>query len=150
MTTSTPILTGRDLGAAERATRALLNRLLEDVAMPFPEWTVVFTLGTDGPQPRGRLVARQVDGLKVTEATGAATVDRVVSAGLAAPVDPGDPTSHLALTEAGRAIFEQVSAGIADIAADVYGTVPEHDLEVTRRTLAEVTRRANARLAATA
>lgn len=152
--TSAPRLTGRDIGSAERATRALLERLLDAEGVPFADWTVVFTIGTDGPQPRDALVARQVDGLKVTTPTGAATVDRVVAAGLAGVggdrPGAGEPgAGDLALTPQGRALYERVSAGIATIAAELYGDLPEADLDATRRTLAEVTRRANARLAAT-
>ncbi len=43
-----------------------------------------------------------------------------------------------------------MSVRIDGIVAALYGDLPAEDLEVTRRTLAEITRRANARLAATA
>ena len=143
-------LSGQDIGVAERATRALLERLLDPEGVAFADWAVVFTLGT-GASPANALVARQVDGLKVTAPTGAATVDRVVAAGLAAAVGGGEPgEGALALTPQGQALYERVRAGIAVIAGELYGDLPDADLDTTRRTLAEVTRRANARLAATA
>ena len=147
-----PAFTGRDLGIAERATRALLDRLIDEEGVGFAEWTLVFAIGTDGPQAREALVARQVDGLKVDEATAAATVDSVVSAGLARPADHGSdgPGSPYTLAEAGEGLYQRMSVRIADIVAALYGDLPAEDLEVTRRTLAEITRRANARLAATA
>jgi DNA-binding MarR family transcriptional regulator len=149
---ATPALSGRDLGVAERATRALLDRLIDGEGIGFGDWTVVFTIGTDGPQGHDALVARQVDFRKVDVATAAATLDSVVAAGLVHRADGrGDgPGSPYTLTEAGEGLYQRVSAGIAEIAAEVYGALPPEDLEVTRRTLAEVTRRANARLAATA
>lgn len=75
--TSTPALTGRDIGQAEKATRALLDRLLDEARY----------------RPARRELSRITD--------------------------------------------------------ELYGDLPEADLEATHRTLEEVTRRANAKLAAT-
>jgi DNA-binding MarR family transcriptional regulator len=152
--TTAPALTGRDIGEAENAIRALLDRQLEEAGLSFPEWTVLFTLDGDGPLPGGELVRRQVHGLKVPEAAARATVDGLRSSGLVAPVDraggPGgdgqDP--RLTLTATGRARYRPVRQAVLRITNELYGDLPPADLEATHRTLAEVTRRANARLAA--
>ena len=155
--TTAPALTGRDIGEAENAIRALLDRQLEEAGLTFPEWTVLFTLDGAGPLPRGELVRRQVHGLKVSEAAARATVDGLRSSGLIAPVDQaGDAGGSLGEgedpwltpTADGQARYRPVRQAVVRIADELYGDLPPADLEATRRTLAEVTRRANARLAA--
>lgn len=151
MTTSTPApaLSARDIGAAARASQALLDRLLDEAGLPFPDWTVLFTLDGTGPLVRSELVRQQADGLKVPKATARATVDGLVSSGLvdfAEPVDDGnDP--RLVPTAAGEAVFRPIRQEVGRIAGAIYGDLPPADLEVTRRTLEEVTRRASALLA---
>jgi DNA-binding MarR family transcriptional regulator len=153
--TTTPVLTGRHIGEAENAIRALLDRQLEEASLSFPEWTVLLTLGGADPLPRSELVRRQAYGLKVSEAAARATVDGLRSSGLVAPVDEsrdaGGPVGdgqdpRLTLTAAGQARFRPVRQAVFRIADELYGDLPPADLEATRRTLAEVTRRANARL----
>jgi DNA-binding MarR family transcriptional regulator len=155
--TTTPALTGRDIGEAENAIRALLDRLLEEAGLSFPEWTVLFTLDGAGPLSRSELVKRQVHGLKVSEAAARATVDGLRSSGLLAPVDragdadgPGGDGEDRRLTRsaAGEARYRPVRQAVSRITDELYGDLPPADLEATRRTLAEVTRRGNARLAA--
>ena len=93
----------------------------------------------------------------VPEAAAQATVDGPRSRGLLAPADethgagcPGgdgeDP--RLAPTAAGEAVYRPVRRTVARIADEHYSDLPPADFEATHRTLAEVTRRANARLAA--
>lgn len=155
--TPTPTLTGRDIGEAENAIRALLDRLLEEASVSFPEWTVLFTLDGAGPVPRSELVRRQAHGLKVPEAAAMATVDGLRSSGLLTPIDQaqgaGGPSGggedpRLTLTAAGEAVFRPIRRAVFQISDELYGDLPPADAEATRRTLAEVTRRANALLAA--
>jgi DNA-binding MarR family transcriptional regulator len=150
----TPILTGRDIGAAQRATRALLDRLLDAAGLPFDQWTVLFTIGGSGPLPASVLVQGQVEGLKVTPGVGRTTVAAVVDAGLiapatgpdAAPVSTDDPV--LDFTPEGEGVYAPIRQAVDQITAELYSDLPAADLEATHRTLTEVTRRANARLAA--
>jgi DNA-binding MarR family transcriptional regulator len=146
--TTTPALTGRDIGQAANATSALLDRLLAQAGLPFPQWTVLFTLDGAGPLPRGELVQRQVHGLKVPVAEAQATVDGMRSSGLLAPAGDGDDPA-LEPTEAAEAVFRPVRQAVSRLTEELYGDLPPADLEATHRTLEEVTRRANARLAAT-
>jgi DNA-binding MarR family transcriptional regulator len=147
-TTTPPALTGRDIGAAARATGALLDRLLDAADLPFGEWTVLFTLAGTGPLDRDELVHRQASGLKVPEATARATLDGMVAAGLLTRV--GDGGTHVEPTAAGTAVYRPIRAEIDRIAGDLYGDLPPDDLAATRRTLQEVTRRADALLAGAA
>ena len=158
MTTSTPpALTGRDIGAAARSTNALLQRLLDDADLPFAEWTVLFTLAGTGPLAPDDLVRQQADGLRVPEATARATVDGLLASGLIGPDsgsgdgdrdDSDDGADRpLVLTAVGEAVFRPLSDAVGRITVDLYGDLPAADLEATRRTLEEVTRRADALLA---
>ena len=146
MTTPTPnpapALTGREIGQAQRAIGALLDRKLEAAGLPFADWTVLFTLDGTGPLPADDLVARQIDGLKVPESEARGTVDRLLAGGMLAP--DGD---RLAPTAAAEAVFRPIRDGVSRLTVELYGDLPPEDLEATRRTLAEVTRRANAKLA---
>ena len=153
---TTPNLT-RDIGQAERTMRALLERLLDEAGLSFPEWTVlVFLDGAGGPLARGELVRRQVNGRVEHEAAAQAAVDGLLSRGLLATADArgaggavvGGGNPRLATTAAGEAFYRPVRRTVDLIIDGLYGGLPPADLEATHRTLAEVYRRANARLAA--
>src|SRR5262249_56008149 len=68
--TTTHSLT-RDIGQAERAMRALLERLLKKARLSFPEWTVLVFLDSAGPLPREDLVRRLIGGHIVSDAAAA-------------------------------------------------------------------------------
>jgi hypothetical protein len=154
--TTTPNLT-RDIGQAERAMHALLERLLDEADLSFAEWTVVVFLDGTGPLTAGELVRRQVDGRVAPEAGARAAVDGLLSRGLLAPVHdargmgrPGSEDGNLKLapTATGEAVYLPVRGAVDRITDELYGDLPQAALEATHRTLAEVYRRANARLVA--
>jgi len=132
--------------------RALLGRLLDEAGLSFPEWTVLNFLDGAGPLARSELVRRQADGRVVPEAAARATVDGLRSRGLLAPADElsGDGEDPLlVLAAAGEVVYRPVRRAVAGITDELYGDLPPADLEATHRTLAEITRRANARLGIT-
>jgi DNA-binding MarR family transcriptional regulator len=145
-----PVLTGRDIGVAERATRALLDQLLDAARLPFPVWTVLFAIGS-GPQSAGTLAQGQVEGRKVTPEEGRATVDAAVGAGLIGALAGTEPEADplLSFTAHGESVYRPIREELDRISRELYGDLPPVDLEATHRTLTEVTRRANALLAAT-
>jgi hypothetical protein len=154
--TTTPNLT-RDIGQAERAMRALLERLLDEAGLSFAEWTVLVFLDGAGPLTTGELVRRQVGGRVAPEAGARAAVDRLLSRGLLAPANDTrgagrlggeDGNLKLAPTTAGDAVYLPVRINVERITGELYGDLPQAALEATHRTLAEVYRRANARLIA--
>jgi DNA-binding MarR family transcriptional regulator len=159
MTTSTspasppvpPALNARVIGAAQRSTNALLQRLLDDADLPFAEWTILFTLAGTGPpgrpMARGALVRQQADGLKVPESTVEATLDGMLASGLLTAASTDADDAVLAPTAAGMAVYQPIRDVVDQISQTIYGDLPPDDLEVTRRTLEEVTRRADALLA---
>jgi hypothetical protein len=142
--TEAPTLTGQDIGAAARATGAVLNRLLTGTGTDFQGWVALNVLGTGGsPVDRDELVGRLVFGLKVDAPSVSTTLDGLVHSGLMSEVDGG-----LALTPAGTGRYEEIRDGIAGITRRLYGDLPAEELTVAHRVLAAVTERANAELAA--
>lgn len=156
---STPPLT-RDIGEAERALRALLERQLAPARLSFPAWTVLVFLESAAPQTQAALVQRQLDGhVAPTRAAAQATIDHLFAAGLltfadvsAASTPGGGPVAAelrpLVRTPAGDAVFRPVRDAVARVTRSLFGDLPVNDLEATRRTLGEVARRAHALLAA--
>ena len=144
--TTGPFLT-RDVGQAERSMRALLDAQLTDRHLSFAEWTVLAFLG-DGPARRSDLVRRQVAGHVALEPAAAAAVDRLLAAHLVQPLSPtpddpaGDPP--LRVTTSGAAVVGPLSETIRELTRQLHAGLSPADVEVTRRTLAHLARRAQA------
>jgi hypothetical protein len=145
----------RDIGQAEHALRALLDQLLDAAHLSFSEWTVLVFLNGAGPLSSDALVRRQVNGRVAPETEARASVHRLLTRGLLAPAngprgsseaDGGDKNPRLILTAAGEASFFPIRRTVDDIVDGLYGDLPPTDLDATHRTLAEITRRANALL----
>jgi hypothetical protein len=142
--TTTPTLNGQDIGQAERATRALLDRLLADTGTPFVDWVALNVLATTAsPMTEGDLVARLRDGLLSAEDSVRPAVDRLRATGLATTGADGP----IELTAAGRARHADIRAGIDRITAAIYGALPSDDLVTAGRVLRTVAERARALLA---
>lgn len=158
MSATPPPPLARALGTAERSVRALLERQLGSAGLSFPEWTVLTVLDGGGPLPARRLVQAQLGGKVVPDAVAAeATVERLCSSGLltagaaaetavAASDDTPDGPA-LAATAAGEAAYRPVRQAVDRITNELFRDLPPADVEATRRTLTEVTRRAEALLA---
>lgn len=146
MTTApAPTLNGRVIGQAERATRAVLDRLLATHDLPF-ETSVALNLldGAGGREPSDELITRMLDGLRIPEVDVWAAVDDARRRGLVAGTDV------LELTGDGRQLFDDLQAGIAAITGRLYADLPAPDLEVAARILLTITDRAKAELDAPA
>jgi hypothetical protein len=140
---TTPTLNGQVLGQAERATRAVLDRMLERHGQTFHEWVAVNrTAGAGGTVHKGALIDQLANGLKIDETAARTAVDNAVGAGLLA-----EDGETVALTDAGRSEYDQISGAITHVTARLYGDLPADDLETAARVLTIVTERANALLA---
>ncbi|HEY6745422.1 MAG TPA: hypothetical protein VI357_06840 [Mycobacteriales bacterium] len=128
-------LNGQVIGQAERATRAVLDRLLDRVGTPFEQWVALNLTATSGPLPAAELATRLR--IPLTEAT--AALSALAADGLLAP----DGT----LTAAGRDRHAEITAGLAAITDRLYGDLPADDLAVAGRVLSLITARASAELA---
>jgi DNA-binding MarR family transcriptional regulator len=142
--TSAPMLTGQDIGQAERATRALLDELLAATGLRFDQWVIVNLLAThDGAPERAAIETLVVRGLHIARDTACDEIDELIRRGLVVPIGRD---ARITLTGAGRARFRSVRAGIDRITERLYGGIPADDLATTHRVLAAVTERANAAL----
>jgi hypothetical protein len=144
MTQQLPPPISRDIGQAERTLRALLQTQLDEAGLSFPEWTTFVTLDVAGPLTRAEVVERQVVGQVAPADEAEAAIDSLVSAGLL----DGEP--RLAPTGAGDALYQPIRQRVNGISQRIYNDLPVDDLEATRRTLAEIVRRAHDILAETA
>lgn len=155
--TTTPLLTGRDIGQAESALRALLDRVLDSAGLSYLDWTVLSIVGAAGTLARSELMRRQSDAIKIEAAAAASTVDHLrvsglldrvdgARAGIAAPGEADD--ERLTLSESGTAVYGALRQRVNGITSDLWSDLPRADLEITHRTLVAITSRANARLAA--
>jgi hypothetical protein len=139
---TTPTLNGQVIGMTHYATRALLERVLESVALTF-EQSVALNLvaSSDAPVQRDHIVNRVTSGLKVSDAVAIAAVDALAASGI---VSAGD---EIALTERGAVVQRAIRGEIDAITTRLYGDLPAEDLATAGRVLTTVTERANAMLA---
>jgi hypothetical protein len=134
--TTTPTLNGQIIGQAERLTRAVLERLLAGAGVTFVQWVAINQTATAGPDG---VATRLTDGLRIDHAEAQATVDGLAEAGLLA--------ADGSLTTAGRARYDEISAGIAGITERLYSGLPADELATAGRVLSAVIARARSELA---
>ena len=143
-----PALNGQDIGQAEHATRAVLDRLLARTGTQFHGWVIVNLLATGGgAMDEEELTGRITHGLKIGEDAAHAAAAELAWPGLISRGPAAGGGTQVALTPAGTARFEQIQGGIGQVAQRLYGGLPQSDLAIAHRVLATVTERANAELA---
>lgn len=146
--TQTPTLNGQDIGQAEHATRAVLDRLLARTGIQFHGWVIINQLAAGGGTlGEDDLTGRITHGLKIGEdavhlAAAALAWQELISR---EPAAAGG--TQVALTPAGIARFEQIQGSLGQVIQRLYGGLAEADLAIAHRVLATVTERANAELA---
>jgi hypothetical protein len=146
--TQTPILNGQDIGQAEHATRAVLDRMLARTGTQFHSWVILNQLNTaGGALGEDELTTRITHGLKIGEDAAHAAAAELAWHGLISRDPAAEGGTQVALTPAGTARFEQIQGGIGQVTQRLYGGLPESDLAIAHRVLAIVTERANAELA---
>ncbi len=147
MTENRP-LNGQDIGQASIASRAVLERLLADVDLRFEGWVALNTLSTSIPAlSRADLAERLVHGILISPDTAERTLADLADRGLTSTDSATPARPRLSLTTAGGAMVAQLREGMARIAVQLYGGLPEADLVTAQRVLAVVTERAKAELA---
>ncbi len=139
-----PALTGRDIGVAFNAIRAVLDRELERHGIDFAQSTALRLIAADGPAlPQARLEETLVGSLAVAAPDAPAVVPALTAKGLAGV----DEAGRLDLTPAGRAVAEEIAERTAEITAQVYGGLDPADLAAAARILDQVASRARALIA---
>ena len=136
-----PPLNTQVIGQAESALGALLEPLLAGTGITFQQWLVLtVTAASGGRTDRGQLVAR-ISGARKVDGTAVETaIAELAAAGLATATGP------LALTDAGRNVYQRVRGAVDELNAELFAFPPE-DLATAGRVLSIVTARANAVLA---
>lgn len=127
-------LNGQVIGQAERATRAVLERLLERVGTPFEQWVSLNLTATSGPLGAAELAGR----LRIPLGSATGALAALTTDGLLA----GDGT----LTPAGRDRHAEITTGLTAITDRLYGDLPAGGLAVAGRVLTLITARATAEL----
>jgi DNA-binding MarR family transcriptional regulator len=146
--TETPTLNGQDIGQAHKATRAVLERLLDTTGLGFDAWVTLNVVGSsDSTLNENDLLARVVHGLKVDDASARSALGELVDQQLVSRVPPAASNPQVTLTPAGSARWQQMREAIAQITERLYGGLPADDLATAHRVLTTVTGRANAELA---
>lgn len=101
-----PTLTGQDIGQAERATRAVFDRLPTKTGTGFDAWVVLNDLGTNGsPATQDALLARVARGLRIDEWSVHPVLAQLVDQGLVSRTPSINP--EIALTASGATRFRQ-------------------------------------------
>lgn len=145
MATQAPALSTQVIGQAESALGALLEPLLDQAELTFPQWLVlVITSASGGSVARGELVQRISTSRKLPGVQVLSALDKLSVAGLVETTDDADVT--VALTPVGSARFQDVRGKVDEITGRLFD-LPADDLVVAGRVLSIVTARANAEIA---
>ena len=138
-----PALNPRVIALAHYAGRALLEAVLARHGATFPQSVTLRAIAVaNGPISHGELVAEVNAPLKVGESAVRDVIEEMADAKLV----EAQP-SRVALTDAGRELFDRTTAETAPISAKLYADIPAEDLAVAGRVLTLITQRANAELA---
>ncbi|MET8978282.1 MarR family transcriptional regulator [Streptomyces sp. NPDC004539] len=135
---------GRTIGLAHYAGRALAERVLDRHRLAFLDHLALRAAHTaDLPPTPEELAARLTADLKEDPARSRRAVDSLVTRGHLEFDGPG-----LRPSPTGRALFATATAEVAEVSARIYAGLSEEELTAAGRVLEQVTRRANAELAA--
>lgn len=134
-------LNGQLIGQAERATRAVFDRVLEAEHTGFEPWVVLNQLDLDGGSADEADLVRRLDRALKTSAAAQFAVDELVIDGRVVRRD-----GTVELTAAGAASRANIRGGIDAITSRLYGDLPAPDLEIAGRILEIVAERADAEL----
>jgi DNA-binding MarR family transcriptional regulator len=139
-----PILTSRNIGLAENALRALLNKALQHTGLDYHRW-VALKLVADGqwPVPVATLIGQLKDFLKMDEAGALAAINDLRAQGLV------DTSDRISTTLRGRSLYERLCDETGEISRRIYAGLDPDDLAATHRVLSVITARANSLLDAT-
>lgn len=138
-------LIGQSVGQAQATLSRLLAGILAESGTSYQAWLGLQRLNALGAQPARHAYERDLSEWLLLDGQAAARLaGDLVAAGLAAtvPADAGGTDGDaIRMTDAGRKLRQDVLATSAQVTGPVLATVDRGDLEVTIRTLDEITRR---------
>jgi hypothetical protein len=132
-------LIGQAVGQAQASLTRLLTGILTGTGTSYRLWLGLQRLNALGGQPTREAYEADLSYWLQLDGPGAARLaGDVVAAGLAA----SDGDGLIVLSARGRALREQVLATSAQVTGPMLATIDRADLDITIRTLQEITRRA--------
>ena len=138
-------LIGQSVGQAQATLTRLLDRILAESGTGHQTWLGLQRLNALGGQPGRDAYERdlsswlQLDGQEAARLAGDLVAAGLAETGPAGPGGAGGDT--IRMTDAGRKLRQAVLATSAQVTGPVLAAVDRGDLEVTIRTLDEITRR---------
>lgn len=135
--TARKIVISQEVNVAARATRSLLDTLLDRNGLTFHSWVTLRTTITHAPATREEII-REAAAPGIDDSVVRSALDKIEADGLI-----GQDGAGWASTEQGREVFQQVTEGTATIAAQLYDGIPEEELVTAKRVLDQVTERAS-------
>jgi hypothetical protein len=137
-------LIGQSVGQAQAALSRLLTGILAESGTSHQAWLGLQRLNALGGQPARDAYERDLsDWLLIDDQEAARLAGDLVAAGLAATV-PDHGGDAIRMSDSGRGLRQHVLAASAQITGPVLATLDRGDLEITIRTLDEITRRVRA------
>lgn len=134
--TDTP-LTTRDLGEAESALRALLEKMLTGTGLEYGHWVVLQVVAKSPVAATPQAVATRIaNSIKVDQGTAQAFVDQLGSRQILQLDDVCKFTSE------GKALYDQLSAKIEHVTTQAFAGLDPSDLIIAHRVVASIAARA--------
>ena len=135
-------LIGQSVGQAQAALSRLLTGILAESGTSHQAWLGLQRLNALGGQPSRDAYERDLsDWLLLDDQAAARLAGDLVAAGLAATVPADHGGDAIRMSDSGRGLRQDVLAASAQITGPVLATLDRGDLEITIRTLDEITRR---------
>ena len=135
-------LIGQSVGQAQAALSRLLTGILAESGTSHQAWLGLQRLNALGGQPARDAYERDLsDWLLIDGQEAARLAGDLVAAGLAATVPADTGGDAIRMSDSGRGLRQDVLAASAQITGPVLATLDRGDLEITIRTLDEITRR---------
>jgi DNA-binding MarR family transcriptional regulator len=150
MTTTRPApLFGQSVGEAQRALRALVDRVFDDAGTSFETWIVLNTLATQGPAiPEAKLREDLEYGLSADPNTVTTLLDDLRSNGLIRFTADSDSSDgrQVELSSSGAGLHQQLREAIVTASNRVTADIDTEELATTVNVLTAVKARAEALL----
>ena len=137
-------LIGQSVGQAQATLTRLLDGILAESGTSHQAWLGLQRLNALGQPSRDAYERDLSDRLLLDGQEAARLAGDLVAAGLAATVPADQGTEAIRMSDSGRGLRQDVLAASAQITGPVLATLDRGDLEITIRTLDEITRRVRA------
>ncbi|MDX6345566.1 MAG: hypothetical protein QOF84_356 [Streptomyces sp.] len=140
--TAPPALNPQIVGQAEKAHKPVLDRILARTGTTMTQWVALkFTAVGGGSADRDQLISAIAGALQTDDSAAHAAVAELTTADLLKDLPVEGPSRRLGFTDAGEALFQQISSAVDDVVTRVYADIPADDLATAGRVLTLITSR---------